>query len=98
MIAVAVQDDRVRGDDRRVQEVRGKCFALLRKVARKPDSIMSQRTRGVAMGQILGCVVPEEEVAAQGNDREASERVSEHGARASASQVRRYHDGNLTLL
>ena len=94
MIAVAVQDDRVRGDDRRVQEVRGKCFALLRKVARKPDSIMSQRTRGVAMGQILGCVVPEEEEAAQGEDREASE----HGARASASQVRRHHDGNLTLL
>ena len=33
------------------------------------------------MGQILVCVVPEEEEAAQGEDREASE----HGARASAS-------------
>ena len=94
MIAVAVRDDRVRGDDRRVQEVGVKCFALLGQVARRPDSAWLWRTRGVDMDQILAWAVPEEGEAAQGNDREASE----HEARASAPRVRRHHDGNLALL
>ena len=51
------------------------------------------RTRGVAIDQILVCVVPEEEEAAQGNDRSGGKQVS-----TGLVRVRLRYGGTMTVI